>query len=841
MIQRVSCWLVAILVLSACGSQELKTPLALEWELLTEDFQGSGEVLSHLIITNHSRDTLRAGEWTIYHNSGSLMVADTATTEVAVEWINGDYNKIYPLDNWAALAPGDTRIVPLKIRNLRNLIHIPRGFYLVSANYPEGVSLSFHLRENHAMDAYEARVAEDVYHRNQLIRAVDETALPPVFPTPVHHVFKEGTFTLVAGVEIVAEDEFQAEAAYFQAQLGDFLSRTPTLKAGGEAGPTTIYMGRHDGLGEEGYRLNIDESGIVLEASTPRGMFYAVQSVKSMLPAQAWEGGQRSFELPYVYIEDEPRFGHRAFMMDVARNFQTKEQVFKILDLLAMYKINVFHFHLTEDEAWRLEIPGLEELTEVGARRGHTEDELDHIIPSYGSGPDPSQGYGSGYYTREDFIEILQYADALHIRVIPEIDTPGHARAAVKAMEARYERYMAQGDSVAAWQYLLSDPQDASTYRSAQAWTDNVMNVAMPSVYTFMGKVFDEVLSMYQDAGVYLETIHIGGDEVPNGVWTASPIVDEFLAANPAVPNVDELWYYYLDRIDQLLTERGMYLYGWEEVGMTKGMVNGRRMMVEEPRFGDRNFQVDVWNNLGANVDLAYRLANEGYQVVLTNVSNFYLDLAYNHGFFEMGHNWGGLVDVEKSFRFEPYDYFKSIVDDKTGEVIDQSTFDNRVRLTEEGRLNIVGIQAPLWSEYLIGPERMEYMLLPKLLGVAERAWSAAPAWEDVELGPAYDELYYHYWSVFLKQVGERELPRLDFLSGGFNYRIPSPGVMQANGQLHANVQIPNLTIHYTTDGSEPTAKSPVYTEPIEARGTVIFKTFNGQGRGSLPIKVRIP
>src|SRR5690606_26268004 len=136
-----------------------------------------------------------------------------------------------------------------------------------------------------------------------------------------------------------------------------------------------------------------------------------------------------------------------------------------------------------------------------------------------------------------------------HIRVIPEIETPGHARAAVRSMDARYERYMAQGDSVAAWQYRLSDPEDDSKYRSAQAWTDNVMNVSLPSVYTFMEKVFDEVIAMYQEAGAPLETIHIGGDEVPNGVWEQSPAVDRFLVANPQVPEVDELWYYYLDRV----------------------------------------------------------------------------------------------------------------------------------------------------------------------------------------------------------------------------------------------------------------------------------------------------
>lgn len=840
MMNRSYLW-VALLFLGACATsnQSQVEPLHLEWELMTTDYQGSGETLSHLIMTNQSPDTLKAGEWTLYHNGGSLLVADSATMEVATEWINGDYHRIYPLENWQPLAPGETRTVELKIRNLRNLIHIPRGFYLVSPSHPEGIALSLDLKENEAIDAYEAKVAADVFRRNELIQSVDETTLAPVFPTPLKYSRTEDHFLLDGDVVILADEAFAAEADYLLDQLATVLKHQPTRKDAAEENDRVIRLVRTERMNQEGYHLFSQSEELRMVASEPAGIFYAIQSLKSMWPASAWKAKQESIEIPGVVIEDEPRFGHRAFMLDVARNFQTKDQVLKVLDLMALYKINVFHFHLTEDEAWRLEIPGLPELTEVGARRGHTEDESDRIYPAYGSGPDPEQGHGSGYYTRDEFIEILQYAQARHIQVIPEIETPGHARAAVRSMDARYDRFMAQGDSVSAWQYRLSDPEDASVYRSAQNWTDNVMNVSLPSVYTFMEKVIDEVILMYKDAGVALETVHIGGDEVPNGVWEGSPAAAEFLAENPEVPEVDELWYYYLDRMSQMLAERGLYLYGWEEIGMKKAEVNGRRMMVVEPRFGDRNFHVDVWNNLGHNVDLAYRLANAGYQVVLTNVSNFYFDLAYNHGFYELGHNWGGLVDVEKSFRFVPYDYYKSIVDDITGEVVDQSTFDARARLSEAGKANIVGIQGPLWSEYILGAERMEYMLLPKLLGMAERAWAPEPVWESMEAGPAFDEAYYPGWSAFLHQVGLREFPKLDQVHGGYHYRVPTPGVLEVDGLLRANVQIPGLHIRYTTDGSDPTANSTVYTEPVPATGTVIFRVFNEQGRSSHPVKIR--
>src|SRR5690554_15208 len=163
---------VTILFLGACASAN-KTqvePLQLEWELQTTDYKGSGETLSHLIITNQSQDTLRADEWTLYYNGGNLPVADTTTAEVGSAWINGDFNRIYPLAHWQPLAPGESRVVELKIRNLRNLIHIPRGFYLVSPRYPEGIGLTLDLKRNEAIDAYEAQVAADVYRRNELIQ-----------------------------------------------------------------------------------------------------------------------------------------------------------------------------------------------------------------------------------------------------------------------------------------------------------------------------------------------------------------------------------------------------------------------------------------------------------------------------------------------------------------------------------------------------------------------------------------------------------------------------------------------------------------------------------------------
>ncbi|WP_243665267.1 family 20 glycosylhydrolase, partial [Rhodothermus marinus] len=267
--------------------------------------------------------------------------------------------------------------------------------------------------------------------------------------------------------------------------------------------------------GPEAYHLIVDpEAGITLTGTDAAGAFYGIQTLQQLIDPSFYRQTSETIPIPALEVHDAPRFGYRGLHLDVARNFQPKAVVLRLLDLMARYKLNRFHFHLTDDEGWRLEIEGLPELTEVGGCRGHTETEATCLVPSHGSGPIPGQQPGSGYYTREDFIEILRYATARHIEVIPEIDVPGHARAAIKAMEARYARLKAAGRPEAeAAAYRLVDPADTSVYRSVQGWNDNVINVCLPSTYRFLEKVVDELRRLYDEAGAPLHVVHTGGDE----------------------------------------------------------------------------------------------------------------------------------------------------------------------------------------------------------------------------------------------------------------------------------------------------------------------------------------
>jgi len=250
---------------------------------------------------------------------------------------------------------------------------------------------------------------------------------------------------------------------------------------------------------------------------------------------------------------------------------------------MARYKLNKFHFHLTDDEGWRLEIPGIPELTSFGAVRGHTLETNatvaqagdlhkrklgDHLQPAYGSGPDLDDPHGTGFYTRADYLEILRYANALHIEVIPEIEMPGHARAAVKAMESRFQK-LEKSDPAEASRYLLNDKFDRSEYKSPQHYTDHVLDPGLASSYRFIEQVVAQVVAMHKEAGVRLNTIHIGADELPDGAWEKSPASLEAMKRLNLNSTV-QLWDYFYQQVDLILQKHGLFASGWEELGAKK-------------------------------------------------------------------------------------------------------------------------------------------------------------------------------------------------------------------------------------------------------------------------------
>ena len=836
--------IAATLVLVACSAlpARAQTALQLRWELKGDEFgdaRDRGTSRAVFTLTNGGTTPLPARGWAIYFNALLPRTPGSERGGIVIEHVIGELFRMVPDPSFKGLLPGERAQFEYSTALITNVTQVPAGPYVVfDANPAKG----------HAIGKYEAlpfdrpdqqgraaRVVtpEALYDRNAAIRDLPAASLPPVFPTPVFLQAKDGALRLdrlpVVNAPAELKTEAIAAAGIFRPYFQDGWSSTVTLRVGTVEGQSS----------PEAYELTVDASGIRIVGNSNAGVFYGLQSLRSLLPASPARGA--GIVLPALRVVDAPRFGYRGLHLDVARNFQPKAAVRRTIDLMGRHKLNALHFHVTDDEGWRLEIPGLPELTEVGARRGHTLDSAAWLPPAYGSGPDIDRPFGSGFFSKADYIEIVRFANARHIEIIPEIETPGHARAAIRSMDARFRRRAAAGDAAGARQYLLSEAGDTSVYKSVQDFPDNVMNPALESTYAFIEKVVGELVAMHAEAGVPLRNLHMGGDEVPAGVWEKSPSALALLKAR-GLASVDDLWFVFYGRVEEILKRHGIPLSGWEEIGVRKTRLDGRPTLIPNPQFAGRGWRTYVWNNVpgwGAE-DLAYRLANGGYKVVLSPVSNTYLDMAYNTNPEETGLFWGGFVDIDKPFDFVPLDYYRSQKEDNRGNPLPAGVFIGKDRLTDYGRENVLGIQACLWSESSREDGRIDYMLIPKLLGFAERAWAPDPDWAKERDEAKAAALYREAWSRFVNVVGKRELPRLELEGLRFNYRIPAPGLKVVDGAVRCNLQLPGFTLRYTTDGTDPTAASPAVRAPIPATGTVRVAAFDARGRKGATSTLRL-
>jgi len=836
--------------------------LTLEYDLVRNQM-GDVPAEVNIRLINNSTQTLPDSGWAIYFSqiigprpdSGSLKT-------IAFENLDGDFFRFYPLDSFDPLPPGETHEITFTGSGFSSkMSEAPSGVYIVYQNEageelePQSIEVNvvpYTEPEQILKGAYDQQPLQTPkfrYGQNAYLTKLPEDQVQPIVPTPVNLSMGEGSFTLDETVTIHYRNGLEIEANALEAAILTVLENpvAVTMEEEKEGKYIALRVNPEEVEGEEAYQMTITENNVDIIGGGTKGVFYGIQSLRQLFPATAYAEKQTRIELPVLTVEDAPRFGYRGVHLDVSRNFHSKETVLKLLDLMALYKLNKFHFHLTDDEGWRLEIPGLPELTAVGARRGHTLTEEEMLQPAYGSGPfaDASLSYGTGFYTKAEYIEILKHARSRNIEVIPEIDVPGHARAAIISMKNRYRRLMAAGETEAAEEYLLHDPDDQSKYRSVQNYPDNVLNVCRESTYRFLEKVFDEIISMHEEAGVPLQMLHVGSDEVPEGVWENSPLcqpqIDEDDGVNTkdeltdGVNTKDELTFYFLERVDAMLDERNVRLAGWEEIVLKRDIADDGSVRYEpNPDFADDNFLPYIWNNLGDAVDLSYRLANEGYDVVLCNVTNFYFDLAYNNDPQEPGLYWGGYVDTKMAYRFMPFDVFASTRVNAIGQPTNvEELRRTKEQLEREAREHILGIQAQLWTETNKGQEMLEYYLFPKILGLAERAWADQPDWATIDNVEQQDRALDTDWNIFANALGQKQLPLLDHLHEGVNYRLPLPGAVIEEGMLKANVAYPGLEIRYTTDGSEPTVDSPLYTEPVEISGTVKLKTFSSTGRSS--------
>jgi len=816
---------------------DAQTDLQLSWELENDVFASATDRgTSHAVFTlvNRDRTPLPPAGWALYFNALLPPTPKGERGPFVIDHVVGELYRLRPTPGFAGVAPGQHARFEYTTALIGNISQAPVGPYIVfDASPAKGHAFASYVVKPFTRPDQQGRAPRVVspaaqFERNAAARDVPLTDLLPVFPTPLSLQKTGGDLRLHGQPTIVAPPELKTEAALTAEWLEPYVGRSMDASV-----TLTLALGKVAGRPEpEAYTLTVEPGRISILGNSGAGVFYGLQSLRSLLPPDA--ASQPGIVVPHVTVTDAPRFGYRGLHVDAARNFQPKATVLRVIDLMARYKLNVLHFHLTDDEGWRIEIPSLPELTDVGARRGHTLDSADFLPPSYGSGPDVGKPYGSGYFSSRDYIEIVRYAAARHVEVMPEIEIPGHARAAIYAMEARYRRLLAAGRAAEAAQYRLKEPEDQSVYTSAQLYHDNVMNPALESTYAFIARVVDDLVAIHHEAGVPLRNLHMGGDEVPGGAWEKSPAALAYVK-DKGLSSIDDLWFVFYRRVELMLQKHNIPLSGWEEMGVRKTTLDGRPTLIPNPGFAARGWRTYVWNNVpgwGAE-DLAYRLANGGYRVVLTPVSNLYLDMAVNPNPEEPGLFWGGFADLNKPFDFIPFDYYRNQKEDSRGNPLAPDVFLGKGRLTAYGRDNIVGIQACLWSETAREDGRYESQLMPRLLGFVERAWAPEPDWSRETDAAKAAPLYAEAWSRFVNTVGKRELPKLDRERLEVNYRIPTPGLKVVDGQVRANLQLPGFTVRYTTDGSEPTAASAVLSNPVAARAVVRVAAFDRRGRKS--------
>jgi hexosaminidase len=491
-----------------------------------------------------------------------------------------------------------------------------------------------------------------------------------VIPQPTRLTPGNGEFVITSGTTIWADDASAALGRQLAASLAPATGFTLEVRSGGDAPAGSIQLRRDTslapGLGREGYRLDVRPDGVVAQAAEPAGLFYAIQTIRQLLPPEIFRSsthppavGTRAgltWSMPAVEIEDVPRFQWRGAHLDVARHFMPKEFVKKYIDLLALHKMNSFHWHLTEDQGWRIEIKKYPRLTEVGAWRTET------VVgrPNRDTTKNTYDGMRhGGFYTQDDVREVVAYAAQRFVNVVPEIEMPGHAQAAI-----------------AAYPWLGNHPN-----RQLEVWTrwgvnENILN-AEPRTIAFMQNVLAEVIELFPS-----KFIHVGGDEAVKTQWRSSPRAQARIR-ELRLKNAEELQSWFIRQMDAFLAARGRRLVGWDEI-LEGGLAPGATVM--------------SWRGVRGGI----AAARAGHDVVMAPTTYTYFDYYQSANRDSEPLAIGGLLPLDSVYGFEPIP----------------------AELEPQYAKHVLGAQGQVWTEYMPTPRHVEYMAFPRLTALAEVVWT---------------------------------------------------------------------------------------------------------------------
>ena len=795
--------LTTLALVMAAMTMSAQSPIAVDWRM-GQNNTTANNYSSRFVIKNISKQPLNS-DWEFFFNQFSRSVSVPAGCPVDVEEVSTTYYRIRPNANYKTLAAGDSLVIDLVMGGaLINKNYMPGGGHVVlNGDMTKPIAVNINRSPLDKPGQWRDHKAYPdgnyMYAYNEAINGFGDGYTGndyDIFPAPKQVDIEDG-FTQVGSLVSIKYGKWFQWGGYRRAKalLTDELQKRGVYVSSGQKTVIELLLDKKLSTNGEYYTLRVHDGKISIHGVTQAAL---MNGVKTLIAALDHSKGHR---LQNCFVIDWPDFGYRGVMLDIARNFVINPADFKrTIDLLSYYKINTIQFHFTDDEAWRLEIPGFPELTQVAARRGATLDEKDYLAQIFdGNGnPDDLSQCANGYITRAEFIDLLRYAWQRGVNIIPEIETPGHARAAIVAMKNRAM------SNPGAEQFRLWDEKNTSVYTSAQNYHDNVLNVASDDVYRFIDRVVEELQKMYKEAGLRLEVVHLGGDEVARGAWDKSPDV-QALMQREGLKNQHDVHAYFLKRISAMLEARKIRIEGWQEIGLDN---TPEYNAVMTPRVAG----VNAWSTVGSRSDVPYRLANDGYPVILSNVTNFYMDMGYSWHQNEQGLHWGGKVDEIDAWSALPANIYASARTAVDGTPIDITTAaTGKIKL--EKPENILGVQAQLWGETLRSFDEVQYLMLPKMMGVSDRGWNAVPEWsKDLSNTVAYNEARHQY----NLKIGTRELPLLKGM--GYNFRVGPPGIKMIDGKLHINTQYPGEMVTYTLDGSEPTMDSPRWTAPVPVK-----------------------
>ena len=513
-----------------------------------------------------------------------------------------------------------------------------------------------------------------------------ESEKTAVIPQPVSVTEGSGEFTVTPGMKVYAAAEAEKAAEFL---IEDFrLAGGFTLKRAANAEEAAIcFVLSEETLpaekGKEAYTLDVSADSVRIAAGDAAGFFYGYQTLKQLLPVEIYGGTVQagvSWTVPAVSIEDWPRFKWRGMMLDSVRHFMPLPAVKRYIDLMAIHKFNTLHWHLTDDQGWRLEIKKYPLLTEVGSKRAQT------LKGHFFNGVQEAHRFDGtphgGYYTQEEAREIVRYAAERGITVVPEIEIPGHAQAAIAAYPWLGVRDIPDDVLIArkadsACFFNCEECHRGNDVRVSEIWGVSP-NVFKPSEETmaFLKDVLTEVLAIFPS-----EYIHVGGDECPRDQWNLSPEVQQFIKDNN-LGDGDGVQSWFLHRIDEFLTEKGRKLIGWDEI-LDGGL--------------SPNAAVMSWRGKSGGV----RAAKMGHDVVMSPTTYSYINYNQERAPYNMLSE-GGYIPLNKVYQFDPVG----------------------IALAGKYEKYVLGGQANVWAEYLKSIEQVEYTAYPRAAAVAETIWT---------------------------------------------------------------------------------------------------------------------